>query len=155
MEPVTTAIVAALSAGGLFVLKEAASDAVKDAYGLLKAWVKKRYPNVSVDQLDKQPASEARQAVVAEDLEREGASKDAELVKLAQSVVALIQQQGSDVARSIGVDVGKLDKAIVTLGNITVTGRGVTGVKMDHVSDSTLRIGNVSVSSESEPPKKA
>jgi hypothetical protein len=110
---------------------------------------------VSVEQLEKQPASEARQAVVAEDLERDGASKDAELVKLAQTVVALIQQQGSDVARSIGVDVGKLDKANVTLGNVTVTGKGVTGLKMDDVSDSTLRIGDVSVSSESESSKKA
>ena len=149
------AIVSALSSGGMFVLEKAGAEAVKDAYGLLKAWVKKHYPSVSVDQLEEQPKSEARQAVVAEDLEREGAFKDAELVKLAQTVVALIQQQGSDVARSIGVDVGKLDKANVSLGNVTVTGKGVTGVKMDHVSDSTLRIGDVSVSSESESSKKA
>ena len=151
------AIVSALSSGGMFVLEKAGAEAVNDAYGLLKAWVKKHYPSVSVDQLEEQPKSEARQAVVAEDLEREGAFKDAELVKLAQTVVALIQKQGSDVARSIGVDVGKLDKANVSLGNVTVTvtGKGVTGVRMDHVSDSTLRIGDVSVSSESESSKKA
>jgi uncharacterized protein (DUF885 family) len=151
------AIVAALSSGGTFVLKEAATEAVKDAYNALKVWIQNRYPtaHVSVEQLEKQPASEARQAVVAEDLERAEASKDAELVKLAQTVVARIEQQGPDVARSIGVDVGKLNKANVTLGNVTVTGKGNTGVTMDDVSDSTLRIGDVSVSSESESSKKA
>jgi hypothetical protein len=153
MDPVT-AIVATLSAGGVFVLNEVATDAVKDAYSGLKAWLKNHYPRVSVDQLEEQPASKARQAVVAEDLEREGASKDADLIRLAQTVVELIQKQGPDVARSIGVDLGTLDQANVTFGNV-FAGKGETGVKIENVSGGSLVFGDVTASSETESPKKA
>jgi hypothetical protein len=90
LEPVTTAIVAALSSGGTLVLKAAATEAVKDAYAAAKVWIHDRYPGASVsfDQLEQQPASKACQEVVAEDLEREGASTDTQLVKLAQTVLA-------------------------------------------------------------------
>ena len=148
MDPVT-AIVAALSAGGVFVLKEVASEGVKDAYGELKARLKNHYPGVSVDELEEQPASKARQAVVAEELEREEASKDTDLVRFAQTVVEMIQKQGRDVARSIGVDLGTLDQANVTFGNV-LAGKGATGVKIEKVSGGSLVFGDVSASTETD-----
>jgi hypothetical protein len=155
LEPVTTAIVAALSSGGTFVLKEAATDTVKDAYGALKAWIQKHYSDagVSVERLEKQPASKARQEVVGEDLERAGVATDAELVRLAKTVVELIQNQPPDVTRSIGVDLGTLDQANVTFGNV-IAGKNATTVKIENVSGGTLRFGDVTASSETASPKK-
>ncbi len=154
MEPITTAIVSALSTGAAVGGKEIATQALKDAYAGLKGWIKGHYPGVGIEQLEKQPTSKARQEVVGEDLEREGASQDTELVKLARTMVELIQKQAPDVARSIGVDVGELDQANVTFGNV-LAGRGATGVKVDKVKGGTLSFQDVTAGSETDPPKKA
>jgi hypothetical protein len=108
LEPVTTAVVAALSSGATFVLKGVATEAIKSAVAALKTHIQKQHPvaDLSVAQLELQPTSKARQAVLSEDLERAGASTDPELVQFAQVVVVLIQQS-PEVARSIGVDVGE------------------------------------------------
>jgi hypothetical protein len=154
VESITTAIVSALSTGAAFVGKEVATQALKDAYAGLKGWIKSHYPGVSIEQLEKQPTSKARQEVVGEDLERESASQDTELVKLAQTMVELIQKQAPDVARSIGVDLGELDQANVTFGNV-LAGRGATGVKVDKVKGGTLSFKDVTAGSETDPSKKA
>jgi hypothetical protein len=154
LEPVTTAIVAALSSGGTFVLKGVATEAIKSAGAALNARIHKLYPaaHVSVAQLEQQPASKALQAVVGEDLERAGAFTDPELLRLAQAVVVLIQQQPPNVARSIGVDVGELDQANVTFGNV-VAGKGATGVKIAKVASGSLEFGDVTASGEAAPKK--
>ena len=154
MEFITTAIISALSAGAAFVGKEIASQALKDAYAGLKGWINSHYPGVSIEQLEKHPTSKARQEVVGEDLEREGASEDTELVKLARSMVELIQKQPPDVARSIGVDLGALDQANVTFGNVLV-GSGATGVKVGQVTGGTLSFQDVTAGTETDPSKKA
>ena len=155
MEFITTAIISALSAGAAFVGKEIASQALKDAYAGLKGWINSHYPGVSIEQLEKHPTSKARQEVVGEDLEREGASEDTELVKLARSMVELIQKQPPDVARSIGVDLGALDQANVTFGNVLASSRDATGVKIDKVKGGTLSFQDVTAGSETDPSKKA
>jgi hypothetical protein len=149
---VTTAVVQALSVGGRFVLTETASEVVRDAYSALKSWIHDRYPGVSLESLEKHPASQARREVVREDLEREGASEDTELVRLAQCLVDLVRSQ-PDAARSIGVDLGVLDQADVTFGKV-LAGKGATGVKIAKVIRGTLQFGDVSASSETDPPEK-
>jgi hypothetical protein len=104
MEPITAALVAAISAGAAAAGKEAATQAVKDAYAALKAWLHSHHPGVSIDQLEQQPESKARQLVITEDLERARASGDTELVRLARTLVEVIQTQPPEVVRSIGVD---------------------------------------------------
>jgi hypothetical protein len=150
------AIVAALSSGGTFVLEKAGTEVVKDAYGALKARIQKHYSDagVSVERLEKQPASKARQEVVGEDLERAGVATDAELVRLAKTVVELIQNQPPDVTRSIGVDVGELAQANVTFGNV-LAGKGAKAIRIEKVAGGMLRFGDVTASEETEPPKKA
>ena len=154
MDPITTAIVSSLSAGAAFVGKEAATEGIKDAYAGLKAWIQHHYSGVSVEQLEKQPASKACQEVVAEDLERDNVFEDGELVNLAQTLVDLIRMQAPDVARSIGVDLGMLDQANVTFGNVLATG-GATGVKVDKVTGGSLHFGDVAATSDIDSVKKA
>jgi hypothetical protein len=155
LEPITTAIISALSTGAALGGKEIATQALKDAYAGLKGWITSHYPGVSVEQLEKQPTSKARQEVVGEDLEREGASADTELVKLAKTVVDLIQKQAPEIARSIGVDLGELDQANVTFGKVLASSRDATGVKIDKVKGGTLSFQDVTAGSETDPSKKA
>jgi hypothetical protein len=153
LEPIT-AVVAALSSGATFVLKGVATEAIKSAYAALKTRIQRQHPaaDPSVAQLELQPASKARQTVLSEDLERAGAATDGELVQLARAVVVLIQQQSPEVARSIGVDLGELDQANVTFGNVAA-GKGATGVKITKVVGGTVQFGDVTASAESTPKK--
>jgi hypothetical protein len=154
LEPIT-AVVAALSSGATFVLKGVATEAIKSAYAALNARIQKLYPaaHVSVAQLEQQPASKARQAVLSEDLERVGAATDPELVQLAQAVVMLIQQS-PEVARSIGVDVGALQNAKVEFQEVLAR-EGGTGVKIDTVTGGELKFGKVTAGTEhGDTPKK-
>src|SRR5262249_16713222 len=70
MEPVTTSIVTALVAGAVAGLKPTVSQAVKDSYEGLKALIIRKYSHVSIDQLEAEPTSKARRAVVEEDLQK-------------------------------------------------------------------------------------
>ncbi len=64
MEPISAiALSLALGAGAL-AGKEVVSAVVKDAYTALKDLIKKRYPKVSVDQLEEAPELKNRRAVV-------------------------------------------------------------------------------------------
>jgi hypothetical protein len=103
--------------------------------------------------LEEQPASKARQMAVGEDLEREGASKDTELLKLAQTVVDVIRTQAPDTARSIGIDVGELDEVNATFGNV-LAGKGATGVKVDRATGGSLQFGDVTATSGNDSGKK-
>ena len=156
MDPITAAIVTALSAGAAAGGKEIATTAIKDAYAGLKGWIQSHYANVSVEQLEKQPTSKARQDVVGEDLEREGASTDTKLAELARTVVELIRKENHDATRSIGVDVGALDQANVTFGKV-LAGTAATGVRIERAVGGSLHFGDVTagVPAETVPPKKA
>lgn len=115
MDPVTV-IVTALAAGAAMGLKDTAGAAVKDAYGSLKALVKKRLATRVDGELVLARHEEAPLAwegpLVAE-LTAAGAADDAGLVAAAQALMGLIDEAGSragkyaiQVQRSQGVQVG-------------------------------------------------
>jgi hypothetical protein len=147
MEPITTAIVTALSTGAAFVGKETATAAVKDAYGSFKAWIQRHYTGVSIDQLEQQPASKALQDVVGEDLERVNASEDPEIVRRARELVDLIEKEGPDAARAVGIDIRTLQNAKTEFEEV-VARKGATGVKIDTVTGGELKFGKVTAGTE-------
>jgi hypothetical protein len=153
VEPITTAILTALSAGAALGGKEITTQAIKDAYAGLKGWIQSHYPGVSVEHLEKQPTSKAQQEVVGKQLEGVGASGDTELLKLAQAIVELIEKQRPEAAATIGVDLGELDQAKVEFGNV-LAGRGATGVKVDKVRGGKLSFKDVTAGPEPDPLKK-
>ena len=153
MEPITASIVTALWTGAAFVGKEAATAAVKDAYAGLKAWIQRHYSGVSIEQLEDQPTSKARQEVVGEDLEREQASADPEVARLARELVALIEKEAPDQARAIGVDIGALQNAKAEFEQV-VAMQGATGVKIDTVSGGELKFGKVTAGTENDDAAK-
>jgi hypothetical protein len=156
MEPITAAIVTALSAGGAFVLDKTATEFIKDVYGRLKDRIEERFPDTraGIEALVTEPTSTALQVVVEESLERERASYDIELRKLAKLLADLILDQPSEKAAAIGVDLGKLLRAKVTFADVTAAD-GATGVKIAEATDSILQFGNVTASNQSKSGKKA
>ena len=102
MDPVSV-VVTALVAGAAAGVKPAAEQAVRDAYAGLKALIQRKWQQVSVSQLEANPTSEARQAVVKEDLTQANAANDRDLLTAADKVLDAVAQHAPEVAKSIGV----------------------------------------------------
>jgi hypothetical protein len=133
MEPITTSIVTALVAGAIAGLKPTVSQVIKDGYEGLKALIKRKYSQVSIDQLDAEPTSKARRAVVEEDLQKTEAEKDPEVLEQVKALLEAIQSQPPEVVSAIGVDLEDIKGASLTIRNVTATG---TGVKATQVTTS-------------------
>lgn len=106
MDPITAALAAGAAAG----LTNVAAQAVQDAYGRLKTALSDRFPQlgVHVQALEARPDSQPEQSSLAEELADAGAEHDAELLQLAQALLAAIQQEAPDAAVRAGVDLEKM-----------------------------------------------
>jgi hypothetical protein len=119
MEPVSAAILAAMAAGLTSGAKDAVSGAVADAYGALKSLLRRRFGedsrvSAAVDELEAQPASKARQAVVQEEIGSSGAAQDAELVAAARSLldeIAKLPGGEQHVQQATGNYIAQADRA--------------------------------------------
>ena len=92
MDPVTGAIVAALTAG----IVELGKGMFTDAYKALKTALKRKCGAESaavkaVESVEEKPTSEARQAVLAEEVAEAGLAQDPELTQLAQALLEALQ----------------------------------------------------------------
>lgn len=153
MDPVSV-VVTALAAGATAGLKPAAEQAVKDAYAGLKALIQRKWQQVSVGQLEANPASEARQAVVKEDLAQAEAGKDRELLAMADKVLEAVARHAPDVAQSIGVKLEDIKSGgSLRIRDVAAGGIGVDVRKGDFQGDidiSGVRAGQTGDSSN--PP---
>lgn len=116
MDPITTAIVRALA--------DLSVNAVKDAYTGLKSLLVRRFgPQskvvVAVDGLEDQPASDGRQLVLAEEIAAARAPEDADLVRMAEVLLAAIETNGGPAA-SVQQFVQGDRNAVSGTGNVTV-----------------------------------
>src|SRR5689334_4062041 len=96
MDPTTAAIVAAVSAGAIGGLTEVGKTALTDAYSKLKALLVKKFGKESevvqaVEQVEAKPASDARKALLVEEVTAVKADQDGELRELAQMVQQVLQ----------------------------------------------------------------
>ncbi len=97
MDPITGAILAALAAGVGGGATEVGKKVIVDAYEALKTALKKKHGAESdvveaVENLEKKPDSEPRQAVVAEEIADTKANEDPELNQLAQTLLDAVKQ---------------------------------------------------------------
>lgn len=125
MDPITI-IVTALVAGAAAGLKPTAEQVVKDAYEGIKTLIKRKYARVSVDNLEGDPASEARKSVVREDLQKAGAAEDAELLVEARKVLDTVREYAPKAAAEVGVSIEDLEAGSLRVRDIVVeSGSGV------------------------------
>jgi hypothetical protein len=125
MEPIGAIAMSMALGAGAIAGKEVVSSLVKDSYAAVKALLKSRYPNVSVDHLEQAPESKARRASVEEDLTATDAGHDAEVVAAARKLIEAIQQHAPEAAAAIGVDLRDVSAANLRLTNIAAPGTGV------------------------------
>lgn len=151
MDPITT-IVTVLSLGAAAGLQDTAAQVIKDGYRSLKNLIQRKYTRVNLELLEVEPASKARQAVVAEDLRKTTAVEDVELLQQVQKLLETIQTQGVETAKVVGVSLADIKAASLDLSAIVAQGTAyVTGVEMkgaDIAGDikiSHVKAGNVTM----------
>src|SRR5437763_585877 len=96
MDPITLAIVAALSAGAASGATDVAKKAIVDGYEVLKTLLKKKFGDNSdatdaINKLQAKPDSPARRETLAEELKAVNAAADPELLHAAQSLLELVK----------------------------------------------------------------
>ena len=111
MDPITTAIVAALAAGVTSGVTEAGKKTVVDAYGKLKAMLKERLGDDSdvadaVEKLEKKPDSEPRKGLLHEAVTDAKADQDDEILAAAQALLEKIKAQpgGEEHIKQVVID---------------------------------------------------
>lgn len=150
MDPITS-IVTALALGAVAALKPAAEQAVKDAYGSLKLLIKRKYQKVSVDQLEEAPESQARLAVVTEDLGNANVGTDEEVLRKAKELLDAVQTHAPDAGVAFGVDLKRIKAFSLHIERVIASGGGVS------VGDAEIKgpivIRDVESGMTGQPPK--
>lgn len=98
MDPITI-IVTAVAAGAAAASKDVASQVVRDAYAGLKRLVVRRFGDKAdvagaVEGVEGKPESEARKAVLQEELAQAEVAQDAEIVEQARALLELLEAHG-------------------------------------------------------------
>lgn len=152
MDPVSL-IVSALALGANAGVKEAFSEAGKDAYSALKRLIGK-YSDVvdSVALLEQHPDSKAQLEVVAKELQRAAAGDDEVLRASALALIEAVRIKTPEMA--IGIDLEGVNLANVNLKDFTV--KDGIGVRMRDSVAADLNVENLHVEhSDRVAPKKA
>jgi hypothetical protein len=97
MDPITTSLVAAISAGVASAGQDVLINAIKDGYAGIKALIIKKYGkdssiNKAVESLEEKPDSAGRRAVLEEEVEAAGANQDDELVIASRELLEKIKE---------------------------------------------------------------
>lgn len=150
-------IVLALAAGAVAALEATASQAVKDGYTALKSYLQRKYQAVDVAQLEKQPASPKRRALLEEELGETTAAADRELLVQAQQLLELIATAAPTAAQVIGIDLADLRGASLKVSDVVAQGMGaVTGVKVKGATiEGAIEISGVRAGQTPPAPKPA
>jgi hypothetical protein len=98
MDPITMAIVAALTAGAISGLTDVGKQTITDAYTALKNLLKKKFGHQSeiskaAEGVETRPDSAGRQSVLHEEIVAAHADQDPELLKAAQEILNRISSQ--------------------------------------------------------------
>jgi hypothetical protein len=131
MDPVTTAILAALSAGAIGAVTEASKTTIMDAYQKLKGLLVNKFGAKSkvvtaVDDLEEEHDSKGRQLTLQEQIAKVKADRDQELVQAAQILLRELRTQPGGEQRI---------QSIVGDYNAQVYGSGSASVNINHPKD--------------------
>lgn len=126
MDPVTTALLAAMAAGALGGVTEAGKAVVVDAYGKLKSLLAKKFGGKSdvvqaVEQVEAKPDSKGRKETLAEEIAGVKADQDPEIVQAAQMLLQAVQglpEGGQHIQTAIGNYIAQADRGSTASVNI-------------------------------------
>jgi hypothetical protein len=124
MDPITTAIVAALPA----LASDLVKSAVKDAYGALKATIRRKWGDVSpltkaVDALEAAPKSKGQAEALAEQVAAVNATADAEIMQVLARLVDELKKEhiGGEAVAEIAINItGGNVQGVVGAQNVSI-----------------------------------
>ncbi len=113
MEPISTAVITALTLGASAGLTETAKKSVTDSYSALKSLIQNKFGQQTdvgraLNNLEAQPHSAGRQQTFAEELESARASADPELLAASEALRAMVAElvrpeQHAQMASGMGI----------------------------------------------------
>lgn len=124
MDPITVAIVTALTAGALSGITDTTKTMISDAYRGLKALLYKKFGNESnlvksVEVLEAKPSAVSRQQTLDEEVIDAKANQDQDILQAAQNLLNLVQtQHGGE--HHIQHIIGNYNAIVQGSGNATV-----------------------------------
>jgi hypothetical protein len=126
MDPITAAIVTAVSAGAVSGITEASKIAIADAYNKLKALLTKKFGGESdvvraVDQVEAKPDSAGRKVTLQEEVTAAQADQDQEVLRAAQALLQLLQASSEGrqhIQTAIGSYIAQADQGSSASVNI-------------------------------------
>jgi hypothetical protein len=124
MDPVTTAIVAALTAGGTAGITDTAKTAITEAYQSLKDLLRKKFGRESnliksVEVLEAKPANVPRQQILDEEIIEVRAYQDPGITQAVQRLLDQIKAQPAG-ERHVQHIIGDYNAVVQGTGNATV-----------------------------------
>ena len=104
MDPITTAIITALSAGAAAGLTDTAKTAIADSYTKLKNLLTKKHGASSevvqaIDKLEAKPDSQGRKETLAEEIATVKAEQDEEIIAAAKQILVLVKSQQAGMGK--------------------------------------------------------
>ncbi|HEY4035673.1 MAG TPA: hypothetical protein VGL94_17080 [Ktedonobacteraceae bacterium] len=104
MDPITSAIVAALSAGAISGITDTAKAAVNDGYNKLKGLLTKKHGDDSdvvqaIAQLEAKPESQGRKEMLQEEIMAVKAEQDEEIVAAAKQILIQMKPQQAGMGK--------------------------------------------------------
>jgi hypothetical protein len=126
MDPVTTALIAAIGAGALKGVGDVGSSAITDAYNGLKSLIRRKTGADgdvvdAVDRLEKKPDSDNRRGVLQEEIAATGLDKDPEVRSAAEKLLEQIKAQpGGEqhIQQAIGSYIAVADRSSTASVNV-------------------------------------
>ena len=153
MDPAITALVSALAAGAAAALQDTTTEAVKDTYQAIKAYIQRQFQNADLAALERKPESASKQASLGEDLHEAGAADDAQLLELAEALTKAIEAHAPQAAEAVGVDVKRLKADLARFRGVKARGAGATGAKFRESEIGELHVEDVEADTTAAPKK--
>ncbi len=131
MEPVTTAILAAIAAGATTGVTDTAKKAVGDAYAGLKAVLQRKFASEgkmleAVEKLEADPESAGWKETVGKEAASAGANEDEDLIAAAKAVLAKLKElpaaEQQHIQTAIGSYIAQADRG--GMASVTVNRKG-------------------------------
>lgn len=115
MDPLSL-ITAALVAGATAALKGTAEQVLKDGYSGLKSLIKKKWAQADVEIIERDPASQSRQAILKESLHDSTALQDRQILQAALDLLRTVQACDPAAVAAGGLRIDELR----AVGNMSV-----------------------------------
>lgn len=105
MDPITMAIIAAITAGATTAATSVVQQSINDAYNFLKSVLEKKLGSQSgvlkaIGDTEKKPQSEGRKIILGEEITESQILNDSEILSIARQILELVSKQDSSLNNS-------------------------------------------------------